>query len=218
VPDNAEVVLSAANREFASFFARVRLKSYADLQLLGFVPRRLAEDKVRQAMATDDEDALRLAAGLQREGDCGCNDARPVLPASRMRGSTLRSVYNRIRKRHNPALARVLSDHYHTLWPWDSPVAAIMRKQVAALNLSTWELLLTVAADITIKSNATLWVGAGVQALLAHNIWIHSTGKLIQQGSYLKLWANSINHFSGSLNLSAVAAASKIGPIWALSE
>ena len=61
VPENAEMLLSPTNREFASYFSQVEIKSYEDLQLLGFVPRRLSEEKVRQVITADDDEVYKVA-------------------------------------------------------------------------------------------------------------------------------------------------------------
>ncbi len=217
VPENAEILLSPANPEYASCFARVRLKSYEDLQTLGFVPRRLAEEKVRQAMAADDGEVYDLAGKMLRQssGECGCSKGAAHVTV--LRGSPIRSVYNNIRKRHNPALARVLADHYGTQMAWDTPVPAIVRKWVVAVRLNP-EIIIALLGDITIHKNATLAVAASSKSLMAWNIWIHTTGRLVQQSSYLKIWANSINRFTNFLSPAVIDAAKKITPIWSLTE
>lgn len=217
VPENAEILLSPANPEYASGFARVRLKSYEDLKTLGFVPRKLAEEKVRQAMAADDAEVYDLAGKMLRQssGECGCS--KGATHSSMLRGSPIRGVYNSIRKRHNPALARVLADHYGTQMAWDTPVPAIVRKWVVAVRLNP-EIIIALLGDITIHKNAKLTVAASLKSLMAWNIWIHTTGRLVGQGSYLKIWANSINRFTGFLNLTVVDAARKIAPLWTLTE
>ena len=219
VPENAELLLSPTNPEYASCFARVRLKSYEDLQALGFVPRTLAEEKVRQAMAADDDEGYDLAGKMlqQASGECACS--REATHAATWRGSPIRGVYNRIRKRHNPALARVLADHYFTHMAWDSPVPAIVRKWVVALSLRLKpESLVALLGNITVHKNATLTVAASSNSLMAWNIWIHTTGRLVGQGSYLKIWTNSLNHFSNFPNVAAVDAAKKTPPLWTITE
>jgi len=218
VPENAELLLSPGNPEYANSFIRVRLKSYEDLQTLGFVPRKLAEDKVRQAMAADDAEMYDLAGKMFRQSPCECGCSKRTMDVSQSRGSPIRMIYNRMRKRHNPALSRVLSDHYGTKISWDTPVPAIVRKWVEFLLLRPEEIIIALLGDITIHRNATLAVAASSKSLLARNIWIHKTGRLVGQGSYLKVWANSINRFSDFLNPAAIAAAQKIAPLWTLTE
>lgn len=217
VPENAELELSPTNPEYASSFARVRLKSYEDLRTLGLVPRKLHEEKVRQALAADDGEVYDLAGKMLQRSAGGCGCSKDGSDASRLRGSPIRGVYQSIRSRHNPALARVLADHYGTQIPWDSPVPAIVRKWVVAAQASP-ELIIGYFGDITIYKNATLSVAPGAKSLLAWNIWIHSTGRLVGHGSYLRIWANSISRFSGFLSVAVVDAARKIAPVWALAE
>jgi hypothetical protein len=217
VPENADLFLSPANPEYASCFARVHLKSYEDLQTLGLVPRTLAEEKVHQAMAADDGEVYDLAGRMlwQSSGECGCTQG--AMHASMVRGSPIRGLYNNIRKRHNPTLARVLGDHYGTQMAWDTPLPAIVRKWVVAVRREQ-ELTLALLGDITINKNATLAVAASSKLLMAWNIWIHTTGRMVAQGSYLKVWANSINRFTNFLNPVLVDAARKIAPLWTLTE
>jgi hypothetical protein len=134
-----------------------------------------------------------------------------------LRGNPIRTTYNGIRKRHNPALARLLSDHYGTQMSWDTPVPAIVRKWVIFLRLNP-EIIITLLGDITIHRNATLAVAASSKSLMAWNIWIHTTGRLVAHGSYLKVWANSINRFTDFLSSAVIDAAHKIAPLWALTE
>lgn len=217
VPENTEFLLSPSDPEYASSFARVRVRSYEDLQTLGFVPRRLAEEKVRQAIAADDREVYELASRMPRQssGDCGCSESPTY--ASTSRGSPIRTAYNSIRKRHNPTLSRVLADHYGSQITWDAAVTAIARKWTVAVKLNP-EIILVLLGDITINKNATLAVAPNSKSLLAWNIWIHTTGRLVGQGSYLKIWANSVNRFPNFLNIAAVEAARKIAPVWSLAE
>ncbi len=217
VPENSVLLLSPANLDYESFFSRVRLKLYEDLQTLGFVPRRLTEDKVRQAMAADDDEVYKLAGRLLRQPVQGCGCSKQNTHVEMPRVSQVRTIYNSMRKKHNPALANVLSDHYGTHISWDSSVAAIVRKWVEFLSLNK-EILLLFLDDIIINRNATLTVVANAKSLLAHNIWIHKTGRLVNQGSYLKIWANSINRFNDFLSPVTVEVARKVTPIWLLTE
>jgi hypothetical protein len=217
VPENAELLLSPANSDYASSFARVRIKSYEDLKTLGLVPRKLAEEKVHKAIAADDREVYDFASKMpsRASGDCGCSGGTEHAGAARE--NPVRGSYNSIRSRHNPALSRILADHYGSDVAWDAPAAAIVRTWVVAARLKP-EIIIALFGDITIQKNGTLAVAANSKSLMAWNIWIHQTGKLVGQGSYLKIWANSINRFSGFLNLSAVESARKITPLWTLAD
>jgi hypothetical protein len=181
------------------------------------VPRRLPEDRVRQALAVDDAEAYEFAGRMlqQSRSECACANGAAQMPSSR--GSPLRTIYNRIRKTHNPALARVLSDHYNMPIAWDTAIPAIVRKWTLFLRYNP-DVTVAALGDIIIHRNATLAVAATSKSLMAWNVWIHKTGRLVQQGSYLKLWANSISHFADFLDSLRVDAARKIAPIWTQGE
>lgn len=217
VPEGAEVLLSPSNAEYASGFARISLGSYDDLRLLGLVPRRLAEEKVRQAIEADDSEAYALAGTMlgRAPQPCSCHGRDPDPAAAR--GNPMRSTYNAIRRRHNPALARVLSDHYGTRMAWDGPVPSIVRKWAVAVARKP-DVLVSLYENITIHQNATLSVVPAAKSLMAWNVWIHVTGRLVSQGSYLKLWANSVTRFSGYLSAAQVDTAMKVAPIWSLND
>jgi hypothetical protein len=216
VSENAELLLSPAIPEFAGSFSRVQLQSYADMQLLGFAPRKLAEEKIRHAIAADDDEVYKLASTMpQLFTRCDCGDQAAY--AKRSPGISLRTAYNSIRKNHNPTLAALLSDHLGTRIDWDSPIAGITRKWISYLRFSP-EVIIGLFEDITINRNATLAVAASAKSLMAYNIWIHRTGRLVQQGSYLKIWANSVNSFRDFREMVAVEVARKNGPPWLKTE
>ncbi len=214
VPEGSQFMLSPSDPDQASWFSRVQLRSYEDLQTLGFVPRRLAEDKVRQAIAADDAEVHGLASKLlaQPAGVCGCPKSGACTSASRPR--PLRTVYNSVRKRHNPSLAKLLGEHYGASMAWDDPGAAIMRKW---LDAARWhrEIIVAVLRDITIQRNATFTVAPSAKSLMARNIWIHPTGRLVGQGSYLRIWANSISRF---LHAGAIEAVREHAPVWSAAD
>jgi hypothetical protein len=216
VPEDSELSLSPTNREYARCFARVHLQSYEDLQTLGFVPRRLPEERVREAIATDDEEAFKLASTMMHQPvrDCGCESQGAY--QERASRSTLRTAYNSVRKSHNRALAGLLSDHYGTHIAWDSPLAGIVRKWDSYLGLNA-EIVIALLEDIIINRNATLAVAANAKSLLAHNIWVHDTGRLVLQGSYTKVWANSVNRFS-ILRPEVLETLREQEPPWSLSQ
>lgn len=84
---------------------------------------------------------------------CGCAGADNTPAASRT--TPLRQADNATRKRHHPALARLLSDHLGTTAEWEAPPAETTRRWFAAS-----------------KSRAEI-VG-----LLLQDIFIHRTGRL----------------------------------------
>ncbi|MEN8133105.1 MAG: hypothetical protein ABFS45_23590 [Pseudomonadota bacterium] len=213
VPEDAEFHLSPANSEYESCFARVQLDSYEDLQALGFVPVGLAEDDVRRAIEADDDEIFKLANKMIRQSvqGCSCSTKDAQMPVSQ--ASPVRAVYSRIRKKHNPALAKVLSGHSGARLSWDDPVATITRKWVELLPLHR-VIVVAIIGNITIGQNATMIVSGVSRSLLAHSIWIHSTGRLTHTGSYLKIWANSIRRLPEFVTAAELDEARKIAPIW----
>lgn len=218
VPENAELLLSPSHPELANCFVRVHIKSYEDLQLLGFVPRKLSEEKVRQAIAADNEEVYRLASSMASQlspHDCECQNQSARTSVSFR--DNLRATYDRNRKAHNPALGRLLSDHFGAHVPWDDPLANITRKWIIlALDnkiYATRPLLVVLTADITINRDASLIVDSGLKSLLARDIWIHRRGRLVQKGTYIKIWANSVRSFQDS---NIISAAIKVAPPWSV--
>ena len=217
VPENTELVISPDDPKYESSFARVSISSFDDLRILGLVPRKLPEDKIRQAILEDDSEVYNMstkAIHQQPAHNCTCSNEH-----SGRQSHSIRSAYNSIRNKHNPSLARVLSDYYEGKVEWDSPITAITRKWVlSATDFARPGIVTALFQDITINKNSKLVVTASTKSLLAWNIWIHSTGKLIAQGGYLKIWANSINHFRGILDESIVKELHKIQPVWKTGE
>jgi hypothetical protein len=194
VPEGTEQLLCPGNREQAGRFFRTQIQSYADLQALGFVPRRLAEDKVRQAVADDDRAVFeRVSSCAPPPALCNCNGGDHAVPLGRT--TPLRQAYNTARKSHHPALSRLLSDHLGTAVEWDAPLAATTRRWLTAIKART-VIVGVLLQDIVIHRNAQLSVAASAKSLMAHDIFIHRTGRLVQQGGYLRVWANSIRRFN----------------------
>lgn len=212
VPPDTEVRFTPANREYVNCFAQTRLTSYKDLQILGLVPRRLSEEKVRQAIAEDDREVYDLTTKmLQVEKiQCGCN---PSIENSSFRRNPVRTMYNDFRKTHNPRLAEVLSDHYSTHITWDEPVPAIVRKWTMYIHFPR-SILLAIAGDIIIHRHGILSLASGSKSLMAWNIWIHKTGTIKKGDSYVKILANSINHFEDFLDSIRVDVLRKVNVSW----
>lgn len=216
VSEDAELLMSPSNPELANCFVQVHLKSYKDLQLLGFVPRKLSEEKVRQAIADDNDEVYKLASSMASQllpydyCECQNQSARTSMSS---RGS-LRSIYARSRKDHNPALGRLLSDHFGAYVPWDAPLASITRNWLAILDNRLYDinkaLPIALVEDITINRNASLTVDPNLKSLLARNVWIHRSGRLLLKGSYIKIWANSIQSFLGIESIRLVEET----PLW----
>ncbi len=217
VPEGTEQLLCPRNREQASRFFRTQIQGYADLQALGFVPRRLAEDKVRQAVADDDRAVFdRVSSCAPPPAPCGCEGGGHAVALGR--STTLRQAYNAARKSHHPALSRLLSDHLGTAVEWDAPLATTTRRWLVASKART-VIIGVLLQDIVIHRNAQLSVAATAKSLMAHDIFIHRTGRLVQQGGYLRVWANSIRRFNDFVvSAEVLAQVKRTSASWLLND
>jgi hypothetical protein len=197
VPEDQEVRFSPSNPEMAVHFSRVLLRNFEELQLLGFVPRKLAEEKVRHAMEEDDREAYRLAAShitARPQGACECEDGGGASTWA----ADFRRVYRQVRQAHTPAIARVLSDHYGTSIAFDDPQPRILTRWVQHVSDKVFferPILVAALMDITINRRSTLRVEPQLKSLNANNIWIHREGTLRQEGGNLRIWAHNISRF-----------------------
>jgi hypothetical protein len=197
VPEDQEVQFSPSNPDMAVHFSRILLRNFDELQLLGFVPRKLAEEKVRHAIEEDDREAYKFASALitaRPPGACQCEDR----PARSTFAADFRRAYRQVRQAHTPAVARVLSDYYGTQIAFDDPQPRIMTGWVRHVSdRAFFERSILVAAlmDITIKRRATMKVEPLLKSLNANNIWIHREGKLRQEGGNLRIWAHNISSY-----------------------
>lgn len=218
VADDSEQILSPSNPETADHFFRSQMTSYSDLQILGFVPRRLNEDRVRQAIAEDDRELFKALTDGGSLALCGCGSGDKELGHSaRSRTTPLRASYNAVRSAHNPALARVMSEHLGTTIDWDTPAVGVVRKWATSIKNKPIIIGLLLE-DITINRNATLTIAAVTRALLVHDIFIHRTGTLRQQGGYLRVWANSVNQFSYQLTSDKIAKIKATKAAWLMND
>jgi hypothetical protein len=200
VPDNAE---------YKDVFARVALDSFDDLQVMGFIPRRLSEEKLRHVIAEDDKLSYQMATsnGVPNSHDCSCNGT------AANGTSDLRRSYEGLRKRNNPNMAKLLTDHLGSDISWDSSMAASIRKFALSSRVSR-EIIALLVSDITINKNATLSVAAASKSLWAHDIMIHRTGRLTYGGSYLRIWANSISRFNDFISEALLKELKTTMPTW----
>jgi hypothetical protein len=197
VAAGADVVFSPYEREYEDYFARVSVSTFDDLKTLGFVPSGIAEEKVRRAIATDDEETYKLAHTRVANAPAQSHECECQTAARNGSGSPLRQQYEGLRKAHNPALARVLSDHLQTKVDWDSPIASIVRGWVRYTEVAKASVIgIAIVNDITIDRGAILRVDQSSKALYAGTIWIHATGRLVYDGGYLKIWARAIANLS----------------------
>lgn len=216
VPEEMELYLSPDEEEYSDSFSRIHIKTFEELQLIGYVPRGLSRDKVRAAIQTDDAEAYKLAVSQPTAAghDFGCGCQGHGTQANTF-ASTFKRSYTNVRKHHHPTLSKMLSDHLGSAIAWDSPVASNVRKWSQYIEARSIIVIAALFEDITINRNATLHVDAATKSLFAHNIWIHRSGRLVHKGSYLKIWANSLNRFSlSTVDIATLEAARLVSPTW----
>jgi hypothetical protein len=196
VPAGADVLFSPYEREFAGYFARVEVKNFDDLKTLGFVPRGLVEDKVRCVVVVSNRAAYKVAHTMLSNDPVrghGCDCQQPQ--TAKAPRSDLRQRYESARKRFNPALSRLLSEHLQARVDWDSPVAGIVKRWTQYVDLAQRAAIsIALLSDITINRGAILRVDQSTKALLVGTIWIHRTGRLVYDGGYIKIWARAIEN------------------------
>lgn len=194
VPDGQTIEFTPSNRELSQHFARVRLTAFEDLQLLGFVPRGLREEDVRKAIASDDDQAYRMAAASisTLTHDCTCSPRHDTV------ADRLVAAHRQARRSNNPALARLLSDHYRADIAFHDPLPVLTRNWISYFDTKRHfdaGIVISLLTDVTIHRNAVLATDRTVKTLLARNIWIHRSGQLLQRGSYMRIWAHTISRF-----------------------
>jgi hypothetical protein len=219
VADGETLELSRGHPEYGSCCSRVVVSNFADLQMLGLAPRGLTQERVRAAIAADDEEAFRMASGMVQRGTprqgCDCAETegapRQVMPRS---ANPVRSAMSGLRARHNPSLARVLSEQHGRTFAYDSPAVGMLRKMSDRLEFTHIEFEAIHLADIFIGGNATLSIASGATVVAARHIYIEQSGTLRLNAGYTKIWANSIGRFRVKMDTAIVAAGAKMTPIW----
>jgi hypothetical protein len=221
VPEGQTITFTPSDRGLAHYFARVELAAFDDLQILGFVPRKLPEQEVRRAIQMDDDEAYKMSASAVASfgTPCGC-ESRAAVTARTGQYETFqirfRKAYREVRRANNPALARLLSDHYGVQIPFNDPLPTIVRNWISYFDVTARfgpPILISVLQDVTIHRGGALTTDPGLKSFLARNIWIHKTGQLVQRGSYLKIWAHAI---SGFWDFQEIVTAAGLEPSWKL--
>jgi hypothetical protein len=199
--EDEELVLSPEQPEHHQYLARARLDGYRDLQALGLVPRNMPEQSVREAIASDDQDAMRLAQDMllrrraaQPAAICNCEQSESHPTTSSFRRD-LKQTYREIRRDYHPALANALSEHYRVEFSWDSALAGSINGWVHRIYRPEVTIEFAFFRDITIRRGSTLSLRNDSTVLLARNIRIHREGRLRHRGGYLRIWASAIDSF-----------------------
>jgi hypothetical protein len=194
VEPDTEIVLGPENEQLSAARKVVEVRTFADLQLLGYIPESLEEGRVAEALARDDEHARELAREyvLRGRSPCSCgdgDDARQEAPLKHSYGRAYRDTYIGIQKSHAPNLARYMSDASGSSYqPGDLQVARVRGWDTALKRVGPpvmhfiWAL-----KDVEIGKNATLTLGAGENGLYCGELRIHVGGRLVVNGSGVKI-------------------------------
>lgn len=182
--------------DYARYFQRVRLTSFKDLQSMSMIPQGLDEKKVIDAIARDNDAAFEAAQRAPADGarGCGCEGSETEAASGNSKpGATLRARYSGLRRSFHPHLAKLLTEVYRREVSWDHILATQVYRLVDRLTVAkAVDLGSILMKDIVVQKNSTLNVAASSQLLWANNIRIHTGGKIVTPGSYLKIQCVSI--------------------------
>lgn len=192
VARDQSVTIGPDRREYSKYFHNVNIKTFNDLKSLHLIPEKLEENKVRESIKLDEEEALKVAR-LRMEVIISDLVTQPRYDTQ------LKKVYSSIRKGLNTNLARLISDTYESGTPFESRKMSpiLLDKQFNNLinieeRMKRLHGQIATIKDITISNNAKLSVDPNVDTLFAKNIRIHQGGKLIIRGSFLKIVCDSM--------------------------
>ena len=162
------------------------VRTFADLQALGFAPGGLSEAQVKRAIADDDMEALRTARTR-----CGRWSEAPE-PEPEPTDRALRAAYDEIRAAQNPHLARVMSEQTGVAHSWDDTSARVLAGAMTKLTLQPVFIPLMLVQDIVVQRDATLRIDAGISLLRARDIRLYVGAKLVLHGPYTKVICRSV--------------------------
>lgn len=184
--------LDPSNERVRGFYHEAEIRSFADLQTLDLIPRRLDENRVREAINADDDEVL--AAAMRRAGngdrDCGCSseDGGTTRSSKLAYSDDLRSMYSAMRRRYNPRLARILTENTGVFHNYDDIAPAVVTHwsknwwSTPAMLLQLWLFM-----DVEVGANSTLVLGKSAKGLYCGDLRIHVGGRLVVKGSAVKI-------------------------------
>lgn len=183
VTESVERELRMTDQEASHHFERVVVRSFGDLQALGFAPAEVTEAHVRAALADDDLEALRTSSR-----PCNCTDATD----EQSNASASRVAFDEIRATQHPHLARLFSEQTGIEHQWDSISVRVLAGAMSQLSLHELYLQLLLARDIVVQANASLLIDAGISLLRARDIKLHVGARLVLTGPYAKVICRSV--------------------------
>ncbi len=142
VQQGTVLVLEPTNPDQSKYFATVALRTYEDLQTMGFMPRGIELERMKVAIQ-DDDDGTRREVELRR-------NATEIYQRTGMR-----QQYNQSRREYHPALSRVLADHYGVSIAADSTSARTVWNWAKYIDVKKGGLIwANILQDITIHQDA----------------------------------------------------------------
>lgn len=192
IPDTDEVSLDTADKKFSAFCHRMAVSSFSDLQLLRIVPNNIEEGQIKSAISKDDTQAYKLTRKNYNGSlyNCGCQDCHT---ASTKVDSTISAIYKNIRKDSNFHLMNLLSEAYNQRLDISSTVLKDTYKWITAINTKPYvDISIFLVRDIIVNYNATFTIKPNLNSLLARNIIIKKSGKIVVNSSYLRIRCDSI--------------------------
>ena len=181
--------LTRDHHDAAKYFERVTVGSFADLQTLGFAPKRLTEARVRQAIGDDDAEALRAmheSTRLDPHEGCSCSSAQQSA------APIIRNAYDRIRPQQHPHLARLFSGELGVHFQFDAIPVRVLAGALAQMQILPLLLELFLVRDIVVQRDATLTIDATVSLLRARDVKLFVGAKLVTTTPYLKVICRSV--------------------------
>lgn len=199
IPAEKTVEIGPDQKEYAKLFSFVQIRSFQDLQDLSLIPAELSEEKVKQAITRDGNEAFAIAQTRLRQGaqsSCNCHKEEGEEAHEHLGyRDQIRGIYNEVRKAHHPNFAQVLGDIYRAEVAFDDPVVAHTHAMISAYyagRFTAVKMPVMKIADITIQKNATMNVAATTKLVFANNIRIYTGGKMKLNSSFTKIKCISI--------------------------
>jgi len=187
VKPNETMSLSYADKQHLELFCRVQIKDFGDLQELKYLPDKIDEKSLMNAIQKDDLEFFRISSGglstLNQE-DCNCGHKKKINQPGWKR------------KQYNIHLAALLSDRYNQPFKWnDARIQKIFaiynwywRNKKFPFRLPVW---ITVK-DIVVGENGVLNF-PDCDGLNAANIKLHKDSSVNFGRGYVKINCTSLS-------------------------
>jgi hypothetical protein len=182
IPESSEILISPNSDKHESLYHFVSVKSIDDLKDLSLIPFEINSDKLKQAIQSDDEEAVKIAKSNFKYdlSECDCHDKKR---------NTLKSVFTGIRKQSHFELTNLLTNYYNQKMHWDSMEVKHTYKWISLVTDSVRSHVLSVLLtnDVIINRNSTMIIDTGTDLIRGRDLKIYSGGKMKIKSSYLFL-------------------------------